>query len=96
MKKIKMAFVALTAISGIGGAYATSHRAPLHAGTLYYSQKINATESVWRAVQPQNACQPSALDCTITSTSSNVTSLPPNTFPAQYTVVNGTGQSHKM
>jgi len=91
-----MAFVALSVISGIGGAYATSHRAHLHGGTLYYSQKINSTQSVWVAAQPNTPCQASSLDCTITSTSSNVTSLAPNTFPAQYSVVNNAGESHKM
>ncbi|WP_345955211.1 hypothetical protein [Mucilaginibacter sp. PAMB04168] len=95
MKKIRMGFIALAAIAGVGGAYATSHKTRL-TGTVYYSQKINSTQSVWRAVQPGTACQPSALDCTITSTSANVTSLPPNTYPAQFTVVNNAGKSHGM
>ena len=96
MKKIRMGLIAFAAIAGVGGAYATSHKTRLHAGTVYYSQKINSTQSVWRDVQPTTACQPSALDCTITSTSANVTSLPPNTFPAQFSVVAGSGKSHGM
>lgn len=96
MKKFRMALVAFAAITGIGGAFATSHKNHLRGGTFYYSQKINATQSVWKAVQPSTPCQASSLDCTITSTSSNVTSLAPDTFPAQYSTVNNSGQSHKM
>ncbi len=96
MKKIRMGLIAFAAIAGVGGAYATSHKTHFHAGTLYYSQKINSTQSVWRDVQPTTSCQPSALDCTITSTSADVTSLPPNTFPAQFSVVNNAGKSHGM
>ena len=96
MKKIRMGLIAFAAIAGVGGAYATSHKSRLSGGTIYYSQKINSTQSVWRDVQPSTGCQPSSLDCTITSTSANVTSLPPNTFPAQFSVVNNAGKSHGM
>lgn len=97
MKKIRMGLIAFAAIAGIGGAYATSHKAPRHSGTLYYAQKINSTQSVWRDVKPSNLCaSTSDLACTITSTSSNVTSLAPNTFPAQYTIVSGDGKAHAM
>lgn len=97
MKKIRMGLIAFAAIAGVGGAYATSHKTHFHAGTLYYAQKINSTQSVWREVKPGNPCaSTSDLACTITSTSSNVTSLPPNTFPSQFTVVSGDGKAHAM
>ncbi len=93
MKSIRLALVALAAISGIGGAFASSHKKPA-GGTTYYAHKISATQSVWVASKPGGLCnQSSDLACTITSTSSNVTSLAPNTFPAQYTVVSGNGEA---
>lgn len=92
-----MGLMAIAAIAGVGGAYATSHKAPRRAGAVYYAQKINATQSVWRAALPGKPCGPtSALACTITSTSTNVTSLPPDTYPAQFSVLGGNGQAHGM
>jgi hypothetical protein len=92
MKSIRLALVALAAISGIGGAFASSHKKPV-GGTTYYAKK-SGSQSVWVASKPGGLCnQASALACTITSTSSNVTSLAPNTFPAQYTIVSGSGEA---
>ena len=94
MKRIRMGLLALTAVTGIGSAFALNHKAP-KAGTLYYAQKINATQSVWVRTMPTNACsQDSALECTITSTSADVTSLPPDTYPAQFSSLGIPGKAH--
>jgi len=93
MKRIRMGLLALTAVTGISSAFALNHKAP-KAGTLYYALKINATQSVWVSTKPANLCnQNSALECTITSTSADVTSLPPDTYPAQFSSVGIPGKA---
>ncbi|WP_143822146.1 hypothetical protein [Mucilaginibacter pedocola] len=91
MKKIRMGLLALAAIAGAGSAFAINHPKP-RVGALYYAKLIAPGQSVWTTTQPDADCtRTSALACTITSTSSGVTSLPANTFPAQKTIVHGNG-----
>ena len=92
MKSIRLALVALAAISGIGGAFASSHKKPA-GGTTYYA-KQSGSEIIWVTTKPNSLCSGSSnVACTITSTSANVTSLN-NQFPAQYTVLGGSGERH--
>ena len=93
MKKIRMGLMALAALSGVGGALAFT---PKNAGTVYYGYKDASGNARWSASQPASDCQPDAkgLACTITSTSSNVTSLQ-NQFPAQHTVIAGAGAMYE-
>ena len=92
MKTIRMGLLALAAITGIGGAFASSHKKPV-GGTTYYAKR-NGSEINWVTSKPSSPCGgTSEVACTITSTSTNVTSLN-NQFPAQYTVVSGPGEAH--
>ncbi|SKA47034.1 hypothetical protein SAMN04488128_10880 [Chitinophaga eiseniae] len=44
MKKIKIAFAALTAVAGIGGAYATTHQGSVNrAGTIFKWHTVGNT-----------------------------------------------------
>ncbi|QKJ28405.1 hypothetical protein HQ865_01060 [Mucilaginibacter mali] len=84
MKKIKMAFMALAAISSVGGAFAFSPAAKKNA-TTYYAQK-SGSSFIWVTSKPHLTCQSTALNvaCTI------VTSTPPvdGQMPAGQTVTN--------
>jgi uncharacterized protein YceK len=92
MKKLKIGLMAMVSITGIGSAFAFN--APKHqAGTTYYAIQTSGTHARWTAVQPSGpgvACNvpTSKLNCTITSTSSGVTSLPDDTYPAQFSKTN--------
>lgn len=90
-----MGLIALAAISGMSSAFAFN--APKHTvGTRYYGYKDAAGNARWTATTLTNDCSadPKAKACTITSTSSNVTTLA-NAFPAQYSILNGSaGQMH--
>jgi hypothetical protein len=95
MNKIKLGLMAMMAVTGIGSSFALNHHKAL-TGTKYYAQSIGTGQAKWVAVQPTTDCDvPSSLACTITSTSSGVTSLPANTFPAQFTILNGSGEAHE-
>jgi hypothetical protein len=95
MKKIRMGFIALAALTGLGGAFAFT---PKHhaVGAIYYGYKDANGNARWTVNQPTDNClsDPKGLACTITSTSSGVTSLV-NQFPAQHTIVNGAGDLYK-
>lgn len=87
MKRIKMGILALAAITGIGGAFAFNHpQKP--AGTVYYSY-LSGTHVMWETNRGDLSCTTdpahSQFACTITSTSSGVTSLQ-DAYPAQKTV----------
>jgi hypothetical protein len=84
MKKIKMAVMAIAAISSVGSAFAFSS-APKRAATTYYAiPNPNGEGFVWTTLQPspnEATCQPAATGvCTI------VTSTAPtdNVVPAAH------------
>jgi uncharacterized protein YceK len=96
MKKLKIGLMAIVALTGAGSAFAFNHP-KAHAGTKYYAVRVSAgiNHSRWTATQPDGSCNnASALACTITSTSTGVTSLPQDTYPAQFTKIGTDGESY--
>ncbi len=83
MRKLKMILMAVTAIIGIGGAFAFN-RPVKPIGTIYYAHKGTDGHVRW-VTSPSGRCSSfTSLACTITSTSdvSNVV----DAFPAQYSL----------
>jgi hypothetical protein len=85
MKKIRMGFIALAALAGIGNAYAFNHHKA--AGTTYFGYKDASGNARWElAPQAHTSCNTDAVGiaCTITSTASQSVvlatenALPPN------------------
>jgi hypothetical protein len=70
MNKFRMAFMALAAISSVGGAFAFSPSAKKNA-TTYYAQK-SGSSFIWVTSQPQRLkCSSTALNATCTITTAN-------------------------
>ncbi|WDF78955.1 hypothetical protein PQ469_02915 [Mucilaginibacter sp. KACC 22773] len=90
--------MAMVSITGIGSAFAFN--APKHqVGTTYYAIQTTGNHARWTAVHPTGpgiACSTATLklNCTITSTSSGVTSLPDDTYPAQFSKVNPSQEAY--
>jgi len=71
MKKLKMAFMGLAAISSIGGAFAFSPAAKKNA-TTYYAQK-SGSSFIWVTTKPAHLnCLSTAMNATCTITTANV------------------------
>ncbi len=85
MKKIRMGFIALAALAGIGNAFAFNHHKVT--GATYYGFKDGSGNARWATTPPSHeSCQSDAvaIACTITSTASpsvvegTVNALPPD------------------
>lgn len=90
-----MGLMAIAALTGVSAAFAFTPKQHF-TGTTYYGYKDSNGDARWTLNQPNGVCDsdPKAKACTITSTSSGVTSLV-NSFPAQNTIVNGAGSMYQ-
>jgi len=99
MKKIRMGLIALTALTGVGSAFAFN-LPKKHANPEYYAIKVNSTTLGWTDVRPAQSCHndPLAtnLACTITSSTAPATVLATtNAYPADHGSETGFNQLHK-
>ncbi|RKR80559.1 hypothetical protein BDD43_0680 [Mucilaginibacter gracilis] len=96
MKKISMGLMAIAGIIGIGGAFA--FKPAKQVGTTYYGYMDSSGNGKWSLSRPSGASCQSGLSiaCTITSTTPQATVLGlTNAFPAQNTIVNGSGSVYQ-
>jgi len=90
MKKIRMGFIALAAVAGIGNAFAFNHHKT--AGATYFGVK-SGSNFTWSTSRPHGVtCQAEsgAIACTITSTAPQATVLATqNALPPNSNIKNG-------
>jgi hypothetical protein len=97
MKKVRMGFIALAALAGIGNAFAFNHHKT--SGATYYGVK-SGSNFVWETSRPHGeSCQSetNAIACTITSTASPAVVLATqNALPPNSNIQSGAGSAYAM
>jgi len=89
MKKVKLSLFALVSIAGVGGAFASAHKAPakkLLAHTYYAIANGQSTNFSWTTTAPSlpKSCSSTSVNpayCTVTT--NQATKPAPGTFPTQ-------------
>lgn len=99
MKKIRMGLIALSALTGVGSAFAFN-LPKKHFNPQYYAIKVDANTLGWTNVRPAQSCHAdplaNGLACTITSATPQATVLnTTNAYPADHGSETGFDQLHK-